>query len=305
MIRDKVPADLLNNISAFVQVGECDSFTAAARKLNVSTSAVSKAIARLEYRLAVQLVSRTTRRISLTPEGKVYWERCKHLLNEITDIENELSDTLAKPRGPLRVRLPMAFGRVVVIPALGTFTKRYPDVVLDIRLSSGQVDMIEQGIDVAMQLGEPQDPRLVAHALCPIRYVLCAAPEYLRRHGTPRTIGELSKHRCLAYIEPRTQKQREWMLTEKGRMVIVKARGAVNVDDVHALLEIALAAEGIAYIMEFMIKDSLAAGRLKMVLPQFGYDGPTAYVVHGPTRFQSGSVRAFIEFLRELVPIQP
>jgi DNA-binding transcriptional LysR family regulator len=163
--------------------------------------------------------------------------------------------------------------------------------------------MIEQGIDVAMQLGEPQDPRLVAHSLCPIRYALCAAPQYLRRHGTPKTIAELSTHRCLTFIEPRTETQREWMLAKKNKNVAVKPRGAINIDDVHALLDIVLAGEGIAYIMEFMIKDSIAAGRLKTIMPQFGYDGPTAYIVHPPTRFQSGSVRAFIEFLRGLAPV--
>jgi DNA-binding transcriptional LysR family regulator len=198
--------------------------------------------------------------------------------------------------------LPKSFGRAVVLPALSEFTTRYPKVSLDIRLMSGISDMVEQGIDVAMQLGKPQDARLVARKICAIQYVLCASPDYLRRHGTPQSLADLSNHRCMAYIQPHSEMSREWTLTENGKPVSFKVPGTVNIDDLHALLETAAGGVGIAYLMDFMVRRSVAAGRLKIIMPEFLHQGPTAYVVYPPSRFRSSRVRAFVDFLCGLIP---
>jgi len=302
LVRDKSQSDLLNSISVFVQVGQCDSFTAAARRLKITTSGVSRAVSRLENHLGVQLVSRTTRRISLTPEGQTYFQRCKQVLSDLEQAEDEITQSQNEPSGPLRVRLPKSFGRSVVLPSLAEFTARYPKVSLDIRLVSGVVDMVEQGIDVAMQLGKPLDARLIARKVCAVRYVLCASPDYLRLHGTPQSIAELSQHRCLRYIQPHSDTYREWLLTENNRPVPFTAPSTVNIDDLHALLIAAASGVGIAYVMDFMIRRFVAEGRLQVIMPSFLHQGPTAYVIYPPSRFRSGRIRAFVDFLCGLVP---
>ena len=300
--KEKNHPERLNSISIFVEVGQSDSFTAAARKLNITASGVSRAIARIEERLGVHLVNRTTRSIQLTAEGRLFFERCKQILNDLEEAENELNETRDEPTGRLRVRLPRSFGRAVVIPELGHFVERYPKINLDIRLISGVLDTVEQGVDVAMQLGKPRDARLVARKLCPINYVLCASPEYLREKGTPHAISDLAAHRCLTYIQPFTSNYREWALRENGHPISFKAQGVVNIDDVHAVLDAAIAGAGIAYVMDFLIWKPVAAGKIKVVMADHAYSGPSAYIVYPPARFRSSRVRAFVDFLTKLVP---
>jgi DNA-binding transcriptional LysR family regulator len=300
--KEKSHPELLSSISIFVEVGKSDSFTAAARKLNITASGVSRAISRLEERLGVLLVNRTTRSIQLTTEGDIFFERCKQILYELEDAESELNESRDEPSGRLRVRLPRSFGRAVVIPELASFTARYPKINLDIRLISGVMDTVEHGVDVAMQLGKPRDARLVARKLCPINYVLCASPDYLREYGIPRTVEDLAKHRCLTYIQPFTSTYRNWALIENGQPISFKAPGIVNIDDVHAVLDAAIAGVGIAYVMDFVIWRPVAAGKLQVVMADHSYNGPSAYVVYPPTRFRSSRVRAFVDFLSKLVP---
>jgi DNA-binding transcriptional LysR family regulator len=302
MPRDKVPPELLSSISIFVQVGQSDSFTSAARKLNISASGVSRSISRLEERLGVQLVDRTTRSINLTTDGQIYYERCKHILDDLAAAEDAIVHSRSEPSGRLRVRLPRTFGRAVVIPLLAKFIARYPKVTLDVRLVSGVIDAVEQGTDVAMQLGKPRDARLIAWKLWPINYVLCASPDYLRQHGTPKNLADLEQHRCLTYIQPETDSYREWTLTDQGKLVHFTPAGALNIDDVHALLEAAVGGAGIAYLMDFVIRDAVTAGKLKIIMPKFAYAGPTSYIVYPPNRFQTNRVKVFVDFLRELTP---
>jgi LysR family transcriptional regulator for bpeEF and oprC len=295
--RDRVHSELLSGISIFVQVGQSDSLTAAARKLNISASGVSRAVSRLEARLGVRLVNRTTRSISLTAEGETYFEQCKNFLNDLLNAEDRIRDSRSVPRGRLRVRLPRAFGRSIIIPTLTKFGARYPEIILDVRLVSGVTDMVEHGIDVAMQLGRPKDARLVARSLGPIKYVLCASPSYLQRNGTPSTLSDLAMHRCLSYIQPFNDSYRDWTLTENGRAVSFQPEGTLNIDDVLALVDAAVEGAGIAYVMDFTVANALAAGQLKIVMPDFAYQGPDSYIVYPPNRYHSSRVKAFVDFL--------
>jgi LysR family transcriptional regulator, regulator for bpeEF and oprC len=306
MARDrKSQVEQLGGIGIFVRAGEARSFTAAARSLGISASGVSRAIARLESRLGTQLVNRTTRSLSLTAEGQAYLERCKRALGELADAEEALRHSHDDPEGPLRVRLPKSFGRAVVIPALAEFTRRYPRIALDVHLASGVTDMVEQGTDVAMQLGRPRDARLVARRLCGINYVLCASPDYLREHGTPRRIADLDHHRCLAYIQPINHHYRDWVLNDNGTQVTHPVKGALNIDDMHAVLDAAIAGAGIAYVMDFVIRGPLAERKLKIVLPRSAHAGPPAYIVAPPQRYRLRRVQAFIDFLFELAQRPP
>lgn len=305
MARAKPQIEQLGGIGIFVRAGEARSFTAAARALGISASGVSRAIARLESRLGTQLVNRTTRSVSLTAEGLAYLDRCKRALGELSDAEEALRHSRDEPDGPLRVRLPKSFGRAVVIPALAEFNRRYPRIHLDVHLASGVTDMVEQGTDIAMQLGRPRDARLVARRLCGVNYVLCASPAYLREHGTPRRIADLAHHRCLAYIQPISNQYRDWVLNDNGTPVTHHVTGALNIDDMHAVLEAAMAGAGIAYVMDFAIRGPLAERKLKIVLPRCAHAGPPAYIVAPPQRYRLRRVQAFIDFLFELAQRPP
>jgi LysR family transcriptional regulator, regulator for bpeEF and oprC len=299
---DKNRSEILNGISIFVEVGQSENFTVAARKLNITASGVSRAISRLEARLGTLLVVRTTRSIHLTSEGEIYFERCRQIINDLAEAELELSEYRDEPAGRLRVRLPRSFGRAVVIPALEGFTRRFPKIKLDIRLMSGVVDSIEQGIDVGMQLGKPREARLIARQLHPVKYVLCAAPEYLKKYGVPKTVADLTSHRCLTYIQPFTSTYREWTLMVDRKPTSFKAAGDVNIDDVLGILDAAISGVGIAYVMDFAIWRPVADGKLRIVMPDHAFEGPSAYVVYPPERARSPRVRAFVDFLLGLVP---
>lgn len=301
MFSEKYPADLLSGIAAFVQVGQSTSFTEAARRLNISASGVSRSMSRLEERLGARLINRTTRHLSLTPEGALYFERCRQILKSLEEAAEALGESRNASEGRLSVRLPKSFGRALVIPALAEYSVRYPKISLDIRLANGVADMEEEGIDVAMHLGQPRDAHLVARKLCSINYVLCASPDYLRRHGTPRRLSDLANHRCLTYIQPRTNTYRDWELTEKGATVAYKPQGVLNVDDVHALLEAAIHGAGIVYCMDFLIRKPVAARSLRVVLPKLAHEGPPAYIVAPPHRYRIRRVREFIDFLFEIL----
>jgi len=301
LTRDKHQPELLSSISILVQVGQSSSLTEAARRLNISASGVSRSISRLEQRLGTRLVNRTTRHLSLTPEGSVYFERCRKILNDLVDAEDALNESRAQATGRLRVRLPKSFGRAMVVPALAEFSVRYPKIILDIHLASGAADLVEEGIDVAMHLGEPRDARLVAKKLCAINYVLCAAPDYLRRNGTPRRIADLAEHRCLTYKQPNADTYRAWELNDKGATVSYQPEGVLNIDDVHALLEAAIHGAGIVYCMDFLIREPVAAKLLRVVMPGFAHEGPPAYIVSPPHRFRIRRVREFIDYLFEIM----
>lgn len=305
MSTEKYPAELLSGIATFVQVGQSASFTDAARRLNISASGVSRAISRLEERLGTRLINRTTRHLSLTPEGALYFDRCRQILKSLGEAEEALGESRAASAGRLTVRLPKSFGRAMVIPALTEFSVRYPEICLDIHLANGVADMEEEGIDVAMHLGQPRDAHLVARKLCPINYVLCASPGYLLRHGSPRRLSDLANHRCLTYIQPRTNAYRDWEFTEKGAPVTYRPQGVLNVDDVHALLEAAIHGAGIVYCMDFLIREPMAAGSLRRVLPRLVHEGPPAYIVALPHRYRIRRVREFIDFLFEVMAKPP
>ena len=301
MNRDKHQPELLSSISVFVQVGQSASLTEAARRLNISASGVSRSISRLEQRLGIRLVNRTTRHLSLTPEGSVYFERCRQILNDLVEAEDELNESRSEAKGRLRVRLPKSFGRAIVVPALSEFSVRYPKLSLDIHLASGIADLVEEGIDVAMHLGEPRGTHLVAKKLCSINYVLCASPDYLRKHGTPRRIADLAGHRCLTYIQPNSDSYRPWELNDKGATISYQPGGVLNIDDVHALLEAAIHGAGIVYCMDFLIREPVAAKQLRVVMPGFAHEGPPAYIVSPPHRYRIRRVREFIDYLFEIM----
>lgn len=293
--------DNLNAIQVFARVAESRSFTAAATRLGLTPSAVSKSVSRLEAELGVRLLHRSTRLVTLTNEGANFFDRCRHILAEVDDAERALTSSTLTPQGKLRVQMPVGFGRRVVAPALLGFTQRNPALVLDVELSDRAVDLAYEGIDLAIHIGPLTDTRLVARHLCNLSFAAYASPDYLARHGEPMEPSELEQHNCLAYVFPMTGNYRAWQFRSEGRTYSKVISGNLNLNNAESLLEAAVAGAGITMISNFIASDALRAGLLRRILTEYVAKGPEVHAVYLPGRHMSAKVRTFIDFLLELV----
>src|SRR5450631_938367 len=212
-------------ISAFVRVAETLSFKLAASQLGMSGPAVSKTIARLERDLGGKLFHRTTRHVSLTDDGRAFLERCRRILEDVREAEELFTSRRLIPRGRLRVQMPLGFGRHVVLAKLPAFLAHYPQLAVDVDLSDRIVDFAEEGIDVAVRLGEVADSRVIVRRIYDIRFATCASPAYLKRHGTPRTPQDLVRHQCLPYWTPQLNRHREWPFADAGKRFALAVSG--------------------------------------------------------------------------------
>jgi LysR family transcriptional regulator for bpeEF and oprC len=295
----------LNAIPLFISVGESPNLTAAGERLGLTGSAVSKAVTRLEEELGQRLIHRTTRKIRLTEEGLAFLERCRHILNEVAEAEAEVAHTRATPHGRLRVQMPIGFGRIVVAPALGEFTKRYPELVLDVEMSDRIVDIATEGKDAALHIGEVRDSRVIARKLCALRFVTCASPEYLARHGEPQIPEDLERHRCLGYFIPQAGHYRDWNFERAGQRIAMGVSGCLNVNNAESILDAAVAGAGIAHMATFVAAEAVRQGKLKIVLREFASVGPDVSVLYLPNKHMSPRIRALVDFLSTLVPAEP
>lgn len=304
----RTPVILIDNLApivAFVRIAETRSFTSAANQLGISGPAVSKAIARLERHLGAKLFNRTTRSVALTDDGQVFLERCRRILDDVQEAEELLTSRRLTPRGRLRVQMPLGFGRNVVLPMLPSFLSKYPDLVVDVDLSDRIVDFAEEGLDVAVRIGEIADSRVIARKIYDIRFVTCASPAYLTKHGTPRKPEDLTKHQCLPYWMPQIGRHREWPFAHRGVHFSVAVSGKLNVNNSEALIDAAINGAGIVSVATFLAAEAVKAGKLKVVMRNFVTLGPPVSVVYLPSRHLSARVRAFLEFLQALVPQEP
>lgn len=291
----------LNAIRVFIQVAQARSFAAAAQVLDMTPSGVSKAVSRLEKDLGVRLLHRTTRAVSMTNDGQSFLERCQNALLEIADAENVLGQARVQPQGRLRVKLPVGFGRKVVAPALPAFVQRYPGVTLDVELSDRIADVVHEGLDLAITIGLPDVPGLIARRLCTQNMVICASPSYVERHGLPAVPDDLDRHQCLGYPLPQTRRYRDWLFSKNGRTQAKTPSGALNVNHAESLLAYAEGGAGVVMISTFMAADALRSGALVQVLAEYRTRGPDVYAVFPPSRNLSVRVRAFVDLLDDLV----
>lgn len=297
--------DNLGGFTVFVEVAQSRSFSAAAERLGMTASGASRAVARLERRLGARLLDRTTRRVDLTRDGLAFYERCRRILADIDDATSAMTRSGGAPRGRLRVQIPVGFGKRVIVPALPRFVERYPQIVLDVDLNDRGTDLAKDHIDVAVRVGHIRDSTLAVRRLCRTRFVSCASPAYLRKHGEPRTPAELKMHRCMGYFIPQTGRYREWEFVvnavERSRAV----HGNLNINSGEALLDAMLAGGGIATIATFVVADAVRRGDLRIVLRDFIAKGPDISVIYLPAHRQTPAVRAFVDFLVDLVPSDP
>jgi DNA-binding transcriptional LysR family regulator len=285
-------------MAVFVRSAMLGGFSAAARDLSLTPSAVSKLVTRLEARLGVRLFNRTTRKLSLTPEGAIYLERVKRIVTEIEDAENEVAGFRKRPKGPLRIDVLVAFGRCQLLPALPRFLERHPEIQLQVELSERRVDLVDAGVDLAIRLGELDDSSLVARKICDVERVICASPAYLARRGTPRQPEDLLHHNCLSLSS--FPALRRWAFaTRRGRQVIAVS-GNLAAGDGEALLELAVQGLGIVRLADFLVGPEIAKGRLQPLLVDVHDATPIPLqAVHAYGRQRSPKVAAMVEFLLE------
>jgi len=288
--------DRLNGLMAFARTAELGSFVAAGRVLGLSASAVGKSVARLEDELGVRLLQRSTRRIGLTEEGKLFNERVRRILDDIDDAEAMLSRTRERPYGRLRVSTPIVTYHML-LPVLPAFMARYPEIELDIDFNDHIVDIIEEGVDVAIRSGDLPDSRLLARPLGPFRLLLCAAPSYLERHGLPVTPEDLRHHLGIRFRFPNSGKVQEWPLV--AGEADTETRTVLTCNNMEALKGATISGLGIGCMPDFLVRDALAAGTLRSLLDDH-VDGSGRFRMLWPSnRYLSPKVRVFVDFLSE------
>ncbi len=295
----------LNSLRLFACVAETRSFKGAAAKLGLTASAVSKGITRLEAEMGVRLLQRTTRSVGLTNEGEIFFTHCLQILGQVESAENMLNRAAGNPYGRLRVHMTVGFGRRVIMPAIGRFIERHPNLTVSAELSDRNVDLAYEGFDVDIQIGEVADARHVARKLCNLRFMTCASPEYLRRHGEPRTPDDLDHHNCLSYTQIHTGRLREWRFQENGRLFAKTVSGSLNVNNSESLLLAAISGLGIVMVSTFIAAEAIAAGKLTPILADYVTLGPPVSAVYLPNHTMSPKIKAFVDFLRELTAHSP
>ena len=292
-------------MQAFVATADAGSFSAAARQLGLSPTMVTKHVQFLEDRLGVRLLNRSTRRLALTEAGSAYRERCHQLLGEVEEAEASVSADRLEPRGVLRINTSIAFGIRHIAPILAEYVRRHPRVTIDLGLNNRFVDLLEEGWDIAVRIGQLADSALLARRLGPSRMALCAAPSYLAERGTPRFVADLASHNCLLYSPAATGVTNPWLFQGPYGETAVAVAGNLRASDAAALHVAALAGQGIIFEPTFIVGDDIAAGRLLSIPLDHAPLELPIHAVWGPGRRLSAKVRSFVDYLAERIGPEP
>jgi DNA-binding transcriptional LysR family regulator len=284
----------------FAEVVDSGSFSAAGRRLGMAASSVARGIGTLENQLGARLLNRTTRKLGLTEAGRLYHERSKRILAEVEEARLSVTQLEAAPRGTLRLSVPVVFGRLHIAPALPDFLALHPALRIDLAMTDAFVDLVEEGVDLAIRIGELQDSSLIARRLAPNRRVMCASPHYLARHGVPTAPADLAAHDCLIYKQ---QNRSVWRLRNAGRIHEIKVSGSLVANNADALHVAALGGVGLTILPIWLAGRDIQRGALKIVLADYqvspGALDTNIYAVFPHSRHLSAKVRAFVDFLRQ------
>lgn len=287
----------------FSRVVESHSFAGAAKSLSIPRSTVSRSIQDLEAFLGVSLLQRTTRTLSLTPNGSLYYDHCQRILGEVERVEATLSGSTVKPRGRLRVDMTPSFARLIVLPAIKTFQLRYPEIDLVLTLGDRPVELIQEGVDCVVRAGVPEfSALLIARRIGSFEWLTCASPDYLKQNGIPRSLEDLEHHQVVEFHSGRTGRAVDWRFIVDGEERVIATRGSLAVNDTDAYVTCGLEGLGLIRIANFLAVPHLRAGRLINVLEQ--YKGPPVplSVIYPQNRHLSSAVRAFVDWIGELLP---
>lgn len=290
----------MGGVPLFCLVARHEGFTAAARAAGLTTAGVSRAVNRLEARLGVRLLARTTRSVRLTPEGQRFYEQCRDALNQLAEAEREVTGGQLRPAGTVRLSLPTSYGHFRVLPVLPEFMRRHPDITLDLQMTNRNVDLLEEGFDLAIRGRNPPDSGLVARKLEDAELVIVASPSYLQRHGRPRHAGDLDRHECIQFLLPRTGAPVPWVLKQGDGFVERATTGRVRCsDDILAPITLARSGAGLVQTYRYLVEDSLRDGALEVVLGDLGGASRPFSLLYAGQRHLPLRVRVLIDFLTQ------
>jgi DNA-binding transcriptional LysR family regulator len=287
--------DRLNSMAIFVEVVNQEGFTAAAEKIGLSRGQVSKSVMQLEEHLGTRLLNRTTRRVSLTEVGRIYYERCVAILSDIEEIEGIASEQTDKPHGTLSLSAPTSFGILHLNAAIPQYIEQHPQVRISLSLSDRFIDVVSEGFDLVIRIAALEDSSLIARKIAPCKRVFCASPAYLEQNGIPQVPQDLAIRPCLVYsndLRPDT-----WVLDGPNGTESIKVNGPVCADNGDVLKAAAVAGLGVALLPTFIVGSELRAGRLQQVLADYCPPEISIYAVFPSRRYLSAKVRTFVDFL--------
>lgn len=288
--------DQLSAMRVFVRVVQTGSFSATGRELNTTQTTISKKVAALEKVLGVKLLTRSSRDHALTDVGAEYYEKCVAILGEVDEAEANARSQVASPKGVIRIAAPVAFGRLVIAPIIAEFFSLYPEIRVDLAQSDRHVDLISEGVDVAIRARKLEDSSLIARHLFENPLLLVASPEYLSLHGEPKEPMELKRHNCLVYTMLKTLNN--WQFNRENEQFSVPVSGNFQSDNGDVILEVALAGLGFAQLPIWMVGEHLTSGRLKQVLPDYKAQTLPFNAIYPQNRYVPLKVRCFVDFMK-------
>jgi len=298
--------DQIQSMRVFVRVVEAGNFTRAAESLGLPKGTVTKQIQALESRLHTKLLNRTTRRVTVTPDGAAYYERTARLLNDFDDIESNMVNAQATPSGRLRIDVGSAMARLVIVPALGSFFEKYPDIQVDLGASERVVDLIGDNVDVVIRAGDVVDQSLVARRIGNLPFVTVASPGYLQRHGTPQHPSEIErKHLVVGFFSGNLRQPYPHQFDKGEESIEIMGKYLMSANESNAHTEAVLAGHGISQCITFTVAKHLESGELVELLPDWSRPALPVHVVYPPNRHLSAKVRAFVEWAAELFAKHP
>ncbi|KGJ98542.1 LysR substrate-binding domain-containing protein [Thalassotalea sp. ND16A] len=280
-------------ISEFVQVAETESFTQAAKRLSISTAQVSRQVSALEQRLSVKLFYRTTRKVSLTQEGQVFYQHCRAVLDGLDAAERAITNLQSKPQGKIKLTAPVTYGEQQIMPLVNNFLQRYVDVEILAHLTNKQVDIIDEGFDLAIRMGKLSDSTMMAKKLSSRTNFVCASPEYINKHGLPHTLSELEQHRCLLGTLD------YWRFIENGKERNVRVHGPVHCNSGLGLVDAALKGLGIVQLPDYYVQPLIETGKLITILDHFREPEQIIWAVYPHNRNLSPKIRFLVDYLAE------
>jgi DNA-binding transcriptional LysR family regulator len=280
-------------ISEFVYVAEAESFTLAANKLAISTAQVSRQVTALEQRLNVKLLYRTTRKVSLTQEGSVFYQHCRAVLDGLEQAETAITSLQATPQGKIKLTASVTYGEQQILPLVNNFVSKHPDIEIIAQLSNQKIDLVDEGYDLAIRLGKLNDSTLMAKKLAKRTNFVCAAPSYLEKHGTPYTLSELNQHNCLLGTRD------YWRFNEGKKDKNIRVSGSVRVNSGYGLVDAALKGLGIVQLPDYYVNEYIKQGRLITLLDHYREPDEGIWAVYPHNRQLSAKIRLLVDYLVE------
>lgn len=292
--------DLVNAMKVFIAVVEGDGFTAAAKRLNIPLSTVSRKISELEKHLSSQLLIRSTRKISITESGKRFFERACSIVQEISEAELEVSGELTQPKGLLSISAPSVFGRIHILPIVNQFLIKYPEIDAKARLTNRVVDFLEEGINVGVRIGKLPDSSLIAIPLGTQQIVTCASYDYLKTHPKIKSPEDIKNHQCLNYCRAGST-QKWWFKYPENKTARIEVKSRLEVDSIQGVIDSALQLGGLIQLNDYQVAPYLESGRLRTVLDNYKEDRIPVNLIYPKEKFPALKTRTFIEFVTPII----